>query len=552
MAILKDSRADCYRDILTGFTSIQAYEGAQTYYNPSVIGKTWYLGQKLGVPRRWFYGPHPTAKKGVWWALEPKVSMGAPRTEAAYDYEAATVTRFFMWSFTLASNGNLKWIPDTTSYSTIGQWHEQYQPNGGREPPFEVSVYADADGMKLRLAIAEDGGTGTSGQSTYEATHHVFELGSLEFDREYLLAVRCKAQGVADDFLTLWLDGKQMVSYYGYVGFPYYDGSGNYPNYIPNQGTYKQQNFFKIGSYNYLNAPSPSYRAVAHRGAMIGDANETYDSMYAAYMAKPTTTVHGRTRFAVAILGGTNVSGAGTSGAINRATYGLPCQDPVAPSTVAQASLAPELSSRLSGRGYGALVANCAVAGYGISTYVGRCRGTYQTNTVYVAGDSVTPATKVGANGTYMPDGLKYICEVGGTSGGTVPTWPTAEHASVTDNGIVWRAERRETYDTADHIYSFGELGFDPLGKLSEAAAYVDQIAAVDKKVLVLFPLLDQSQNTDYAKYVPQIKQFADLLGIDVVVSNQSVSTTPDDYTIGEIGRIAADEILLNVKVYYD
>lgn len=550
MTILRDSRADKYRDVLTGFTSIQAHygapgSGAPTFYNPNVAGKSNYLGQKLGVPRRWFYGPHPLGGKGVWWAVEPKWSANAPRTEAAYDYEAATVTRFFMWSFVLPASGLLAWGSDTTSYCTIGQWHEQYQPNGGREPPFEVSVYEDVGGIRLRLAIAEDGGTGTSGTKTYEAAHHVYELGYIERGREYLIGVRCKASGAPDDFLAAWLDGVQVVSYSGYVGYPYYDGSGNWPNYIPGQGTYKQQNFFKIGSYNYFTPTSPvTFRAIAQRGAMIGDDNETYASMAAAYSASPTLTSRSRSRIAVAILGGTVAAGSGTSGAINRALYGLPCQDPVGPATAAQASMAPALSSRLSEQGCGANVANCAVAGFGITSYVGRCRGQYSTGTAYLPGDSVTPATIVGAVDGYAPDGLKYICEVGGTSGGTAPSWPVNEFDSVADNGIVWRAERREAYDVAGHTYVFGELGFDPLGKFSEALAYVDQIPSIDSKVLLLVPGLDAAQNSDYAPSVAVIQSVATQLGIKVVVSTQTASGILDDALIGRIGRSAADEIL--------
>lgn len=542
MAIIRDSRADCFRDMVASFVTIQTHQGQLSYVAPGQAGSQ-FFGQKLGVARRWFYGPHPLSKKGVWWAVEPKVSLSAPRTEAAYAYESATVTRFFMWSFVIPSSGTLAWTNDPVSYTVVGQWHEQYQPNEGREPPFEVDVSSDSSGVHLRLTISEDGGTGTSGNKTYEATHHVFELGDLEKDREYLIAVRCKAEGMANDFLTMWLDGKQVVNYSGYVGYPYYDGSGNWPNYVPNQGTYKQQNFFKIGTYTYFSAASPSYRAIAQRGAIIGDQNETYDSMYAYYMSTPTTLSHTKPRIAVSVLGGTNVVGGGTSGAINRAIAGIPCQDPVAPSTNAQASVVPAISNRLSERGYGVNIANCGVAGAGMTTFVGRCRGTYNTSTVYLAGDTVTPSSLVGNDSTYMPLGLKFVCEVGGTSGASIPTWPTLENATVTDNGITWRAERRESYDVANHTYTFGELGFDPLGLLSQAIAYVDQIAGVDIKLLILAPNLDTAQNTSIAEAVAEIQKLADKMDIRVIVSSQTATGTPDDAQMGNIGRAIADEI---------
>lgn len=465
-----------------------------------------------------------------------------PRTEAAYTYEAATVTRFFMWRFHLPASGSLVWVSDTLSYCIVGQWHEKYQPNGGRQPPFAVTVYEDGTGIRLKADIGHDGGTGTSGTLTYAATDVTFELGNIVKGQDYTIAVNCRAQGAAGDFLKLWLDGVQLVDYSGYVGYPHANGSGDFPAY-DGSGTYDQQNFFKTGCYSYMATASPqTHRSVIHGGVVIGDQTETYASITTAYAADPVVTSHTRTRVAVAVLGGSNAAGNSGSGAGNRALYGMPCQDPVAPATVNQASLVPALSSRLSERGFGVNAANCAQAGAGITTYVGRCQGTYTVSTVYLPGDTVTPVTPVGVT-SFMDLGLKYICEVGGTSGGSTPAWPTTEFGSVTDNGITWRAERRETYDVAGYTYVFGELGWDPLGLLSQAIAYVDQIPAVDRKVLLLIPGIDPVQNTSITAAISSLTSLANQMGIEVIRSVQSLVGAADDAQLGKIGRAAADEI---------
>lgn len=542
MAILRDSRADKYRDVGASFTSIQCHEGQPTYYPPGTGGATYFLGPKLGVPRRWFYGPHPIDNRGVWWAVEPKVGNGGPRSEASYPYEAATVTRFFMWRFHLPAFGPLAWLTDPLSYCIVGQWHENFQPNGGRAPPFGVAVYEDSSGIRLKVSIGHDNGTGTSGTLTYPEIIVEFELGNIVRGQDYTVAVNCRAQGAVGDFLKLWLGDTQFVNYTGYVGYPHANGSGDYPNY-DGSGTYDQQNFFKTGAYCYMATTSPQmHRSVVQCGVVIGDQNETFATMAAAYAATPVITSHARTRIAVAVLGGTNVAGGSGSGATNRALYGSPCQDPVAPATAVLASLVPALSNRLSERGFGVNAANCALTGAGITTYVGRCRGTHATTTVYLPGDIVTPAAPVGVT-SFISLGLKYVCEVGGTSAGSVPIWPTLEFGSVVDNGITWRAERRESYDTANHTYTFGELGFDPLGLLSQAMAYVDQIPGADRKVLLVMPDLDPAQNINITAAIDSLTSFAGQMSITVIRSAQSFSGIADDAQLGIIGRAAASEI---------
>lgn len=50
--------------------------------------------------------------------------------------------------------------------------------------------------------------------------------------------------------------------------------------------------------------------------------------------------------------------------------------------------------------------------------------------TAYVVGDLVEPAT---------PNGYFYLCTVAGTSGGSIPTWPTGTNSTVTDGTVTWQ-----------------------------------------------------------------------------------------------------------------
>ncbi len=112
----------------------------------------------------------------------------------------------------------------------------------------------------------------------------------------------------------------------------------------------------------------------------------------------------------------------------------------------------------------------------------------------------------------------------------------------MTDSGgVVWVAERRESYDTAAHTYAPGELGFDPLGLLSQAVLCVSQTPTPDRKILVLMTGLD-AQNSSATAATAVITAWAATFGIEVITSAQTASGTPDDYTLNAIGIAAANE----------
>jgi hypothetical protein len=55
--------------------------------------------------------------------------------------------------------------------------------------------------------------------------------------------------------------------------------------------------------------------------------------------------------------------------------------------------------------------------------------------TVYIAGDEVLPT---------IPNGFRYVCLVGGTSGADEPAWPVTRLDDVTDNTVTWETYRPE------------------------------------------------------------------------------------------------------------
>lgn len=73
----------------------------------------------------------------------------------------------------------------------------------------------------------------------------------------------------------------------------------------------------------------------------------------------------------------------------------------------------------------GVTLANCTIAFTAADSW-----GTSRANsTAYAVGDLVRPATG---------NGHVYRCIVAGTSGGSIPTWPTVAGQTVTDGGATW------------------------------------------------------------------------------------------------------------------
>lgn len=68
----------------------------------------------------------------------------------------------------------------------------------------------------------------------------------------------------------------------------------------------------------------------------------------------------------------------------------------------------------------------------------------WQASTAYSLGDKVNPAA---TNGYY------YKCTTAGTSGGTEPTWPTANGGTVSDGTVVWTGYQEQVFNNTG-IYS--------------------------------------------------------------------------------------------------
>lgn len=533
MAILYDSRP-INRDMTKCFQSIQSHWSQPTFYNPSVAAQTYYISPTIGIPRRWELAVNPTDPTGnlVHRCIHVKTGNTGPRTEASFPYEAATVTRFFMWEFLIPDD----YVFDSTiPESIIGQWHENYQPQGGRPPPFALFLKDTVNGTTLNIGRSHDNGDGNSGSSNPSVPIVTVDtsLAFVEKNRWYRVAVKCKAEGVANDFMQVWLDGVLKVDYSGYVGYPHYNGSS----------VYDQQNYFKYGSYTYFAAGGlATKREFYYKGCVVGDGNETISSMNTFFDTLPAVLPRRMPRYAIAVIGGSNVLGAGTSGVLNKSLYGTPIRDPIYPATNAQASLLPALAQRMFEKGVSARVFNCAKASAGLTSYTGLCRGAHSTSTAYVAGDIVVPASPVGVT-SFIPLGLKYIAETTGTSSGSAPTWPTTEFGSVIDGGVTWRAERREAYDAAGYVYKFGDVGFNPLGLASSALQAVKQTNS-DKYFVVLAPQLDAAQNTRTTQAViDSLTSYFSEAGVEVITSSQSASTTLDEASLSAMGRAIAEEI---------
>ena len=513
MPLLCDARPAMGRSF-TGFGSIQAYTGPVTHYNPATGGQSNYFAAWGGLPRRAAVvgqGTGPVAYR----FCQPKVSSSAPRTEAAILYEANTVTRWFAMDFTVPDSGQDAWVASVASYTTICQWHERDQPNGGRTPPFELSVYDDAQGPRLRLVVSHDSGTGASGTST-PATVVTHELGAVTRGQRYRIVIKCKAAGAANDFLQAWLDGTQVIDYSGYCGYP--------------NGT---QNFFKIGVYAYMGTSGPAQRVMYIHAFVEGDETESLSSITAA-MDATLPSLPRRTRLAVVGMGGINARGPGSTGRVHRADNGLPYADPVTPSTSAQASVWPLVADAISAAGVGCNIYNAARPGALMSSYIGRCRGTHMVGAGYGLGDSVLPVTPIGVT-AMMPLGLKYVCKTNGTSAGTPPTWPTVEAQTVTDGTVTWVAERRNDYDTAGHYYAQGELGFDPLGYLSAALMSLCSVPS-DRRVIVVTDM----DGTPDPLAVDALHVVAETVGAEVVQVSVGSSWPTDASLATAAAAIAA------------
>ena len=450
----------------TAFRSVQASTGAIPAYSPDIAGQSYYFDAWGGLPRRMDIvgvGHGEIAMR----FCEPKVSSEAPRTEAATVYITNTATHWFGLDFTIPASGPDAWVPDTNSYTTISQWHVQYQPQSPRTPPFELSVYDDSQGQRLRLIVSHDNGLGNAGIDGVPMTRVTYELGPVTPGRRYRSIIKCKAAGAASDMLHMWLDGVKVIDRNTFVG--YADGV---------------QNFYKIGCYCYSSAATGAPQRVIYVHAFVeSDENETAESIRAALDAK-LPSLPRRNRLAVVGIGGINVRGSSSTGRVHRADHGLPYRDPVAPSTAAQASAWPLVADAIAAAGIGCNVYNAARPGALFSSYIGRCRGTHKTGTGYALGDSVLPAAPTGVT-AMMPLGLKYVCKTNGTSAGAPPTWPTEEAQTVADGTVTWVSERRNSYDVDGHYYVQGELGFDPLGYMSAALMALCSVPS-DRRVIVV------------------------------------------------------------------
>lgn len=68
---------------------------------------------------------------------------------------------------------------------------------------------------------------------------------------------------------------------------------------------------------------------------------------------------------------------------------------------------------------------------------------TWATGVAKIANDAVIPVA---------PKGYYYICTVGGTTGGSEPTWPTYDGRTIIDNGITWICKKLDIYGNSGFI----------------------------------------------------------------------------------------------------
>ena len=148
MPLLCDARPARWAAASTGFGSIRALHGpGHPLYNPPPEAReSNYFAAWGGLPSACAAVVGRAPDRWRISSASPQ-NNSAPRTEAAILYRANTVTRWFAMDFVPAS-GLDAWLSDVASYTTICQWHERDQPNGGRTPPFELSVYDDAQGPR--------------------------------------------------------------------------------------------------------------------------------------------------------------------------------------------------------------------------------------------------------------------------------------------------------------------------------------------------------------------------------------------------------------------
>lgn len=161
-----------------------------------------------------------------------------------------------------------------------------------------------------------------------------------------------------------------------------------------------------------------------------------------------------------------------------------------------------DVTNEVSGTGYtaGGATLGSKTQAYTAANAWGRV---HATSTAFTLGQVVRPSTG---------NGHLYVCTVGGTTGGSAPTWPTAAGQTVADGGVTWAeiGPGIVVLDAADPSWASSTI------TARRAVVYDDSPATNGTKPLICCIDFGQDESSANGSFTVQLAQYEGLCWIAV------------------------------------